>query len=444
MARKLLIGLAIVVVVLIGLVLIVASRIDSETLGRELLARASTATGVALDAKSFEISLFKGLDLSGVTAEGDYSQGHYRINVDKLSLRYRLRPLLQGTVSVSEILLDGPDVEFTVTPSKIEAVKAPPGPPDGGSMTDLTLEVTEIKLTRGHILVRKVDGEGKALSTTEIKDLAVMLRNIVFNPAAPSPVERVSGQGVVSAQQVLLNSLALNQVNGNLALDQGVAEIRDLSTSTEYGDLSSNVTLDLKPVPFEFSFDARGDPINVNQIVGLGPDGTLGNGQFEIQGKGTGNDPEEMDANGKLQLSPGKIPNHPVLAKASQILGIKNLVGAPYQASPATFRLQDKRVTLEGLELKSELAAVGVSGWAQLAGPISMVVTLQIPRQGLVIPRVPPVALDALTDSNGWIRIPFNVTGTREKPDVTLDLDYLLRQGAAGAGLRLLERLRGN
>jgi len=154
----------------------------------------------------------------------------------------------------------------------------------------------------------------------------------------------------------------------------------------------------------------------------------------------------QIDAPGVMELAvrDGQLYAGDSLAKVSQILGIKNLVGAPYQASPATFRLQDKRVTLEGLELKSELAAFGVSGWAQLAGPISMVVTLQIPRQGLVIPRVPPVVLDALTDSNGWIQIPFNVTGTREKPDVTLDLDYLLRQGAAGAGLRLLERLRGN
>ncbi len=444
MARKLLIGLAIVVVVLIGLVVIVASRFDSETLGRELLARASAATGVELDAKSFEISVFEGLDMSGVTAEGDYSQGHYRINLDKVSLRYRLRPLLEGTVSVSKIILDGPDVELTVTPSKSEPEKAPASAPADGSTTNLTLEVSEIQLTRGHVVVRQVDNDGKPVSTTEVRDLEITLRNVLFNPAVSSPVEQVSGQGVVSAQEVLLNTLALKDVKGNLVLDQGVAQIRDLSMSTEYGDLSSNLTLDFKPVPFAFSFDARGDPINVNQIVGLGTEGTLGSGQLEIEGTGRGNDPEQMDAHGNLQLAPGKIPNHTVLAKAAQILGLKNLVGAPYQASPATFQVRDRRVTLDGFELKSELAAVGVSGWAQLAGPISMVVTLLIPRQGLVIPRVPTVVLDALTDSNGWIRIPFNVTGTREEPEVTLDLDYLLRQGTAGAGLRLLERLRGN
>lgn len=50
---------------------------------------------------------------------------------------------------------------------------------------------------------------------------------------------------------------------------------------------------------------------------------------------------------------------------------------------------------------------------------------------------VPEAVLDALTDAEGYVRIPFRVTGTREIPRIAPDAGTLVAQARQG-GLRAL------
>jgi hypothetical protein len=76
MNKKFLIGIAAAVILLVIIFAIVlSSALDSEVLGPILLAKASEAMGVRLSAEEFDLGLFSGLEMAGVTAEGDYADG---------------------------------------------------------------------------------------------------------------------------------------------------------------------------------------------------------------------------------------------------------------------------------------------------------------------------------------------------------------------------------
>ena len=60
---------------------------------------------------------------------------------------------------------------------------------------------------------------------------------------------------------------------------------------------------------------------------------------------------------------------------------------------------------------------------------------------------MPPAALDALADQQGWVRIPLRVTGTRDAPRVSPDVAALLtgarREGGKVLANRAAEKLKG-
>ena len=78
-----------------------------------------------------------------------------------------------------------------------------------------------------------------------------------------------------------------------------------------------------------------------------------------------------------------------------------------------------------------------LEGIVHLDGPLALKLLLRTPREGLVINEVPDEVLDALTDEEGWVAIPFRITGTRDEPKVLPDAKSLL---TGGGTQRLIER----
>jgi hypothetical protein len=74
--------------------------------------------------------------------------------------------------------------------------------------------------------------------------------------------------------------------------------------------------------------------------------------------------------------------------------------------------------------VRTSLLALGVSGWADLAGPVDLRVAVRAPRDAVALARVAPQVLD-LVDDGGWVTVPLRVLGTPQSPRVTADGDAL-------------------
>jgi hypothetical protein len=143
---------------------------------------------------------------------------------------------------------------------------------------------------------------------------------------------------------------------------------------------------------------------------------------------------------GVLRLAAGELPATPLLRAVEGLLGRTRLVGAPYEAAEAPFRVEDGRVWLDDLRLRSAQVGLDVAGWASLDGPLRLTLAVHAPRAGLAVEGLTASALDALTDTQGRVVVPLEVTGTQERPRVRPDLAALAGQTRRGAARTLLEK----
>jgi uncharacterized protein involved in outer membrane biogenesis len=446
MNRKALIGIAAAVILLIIVVAIVLSNaLDSDVLGPIFLAKASDASGIRLTAEEFELGIFSGLEMAGVTAEGRYADGEYRIELRRLVFEHDLGPLFSGTLAVRSILLDEPKIHLVTRSSEQGAVSSadPTSTSEQGERGgDFNLEVAELRVDQGQITIERATATGNPEHNLTINGLNIALQSIAFDPERAKAVQKVSGEGTILAEEILLGSFLLRDLAGNLSATEGMLELSSLTLSMDQGDLDATMRVDLNPVPFEYEFSAQGAPVNVNVIVGLSENTSMGPGRLEIEGHGRGPESNDLKAKGVLHLGEGEIPTHPILVQTQSALGIQNLVGGAYQSSEAQFTIENGRVDLSGFSLETPQAGLDIAGWVTLAGPLEIDIGVRTPREGVSIPKVPSAVLDTLSDDKGWLTVPVEVTGTLEDSRVRPDVDALMNQAGKGV-TRKLKNLLG-
>ena len=160
----------------------------------------------------------------------------------------------------------------------------------------------------------------------------------------------------------------------------------------------------------------------------------FGPGVVQLEAEGVGADAKDVKARGGMQLAAGEFPNVTMFTGVDQALGKTVLVGAQYEATEASFTLENNVVTLAPFRFTSETARLDLEGTVNLEGPIDLGFAVATPREGLDIEGVGASVLDVLSDDQGWVPIPISVTGTLEEPRVRPDSQALIAQ--AGSGLK--------
>ena len=431
--------LLIVVVVLLAIVLFLAGRDwDSPELGQALLDKAGEATGIQMTATGFRFNLLKGVELSGVEASQQDEGREFSFTLDQLIFEHRLLPLLSGTVAIDRIVFERPQFEL------VESAKKPSGegepkepkekkPPEeeAPSAADdeggFALEVRQILIRDGTVVMKKKGQDGE----TRIEDLDFEMRNLKFDPTAES-LAALSADGELSIGQVLLGTLTLTDVESQFTFASAVFDLLSLTFATPHGKFTGEMQVDFNPVPFAYKLTARGDPLDLNSMVGAS-DG-FGPGITQVEVEGVGSDTKDVKASGSVLLAAGEFPAAEMFTGVDKALGKTVLVGAPYQATEAQFRLENNVLTLSPFRFTSEVARLDLDGWVNLAGPIELGFVVATPRDGITIEGVGSNVLDVLSDNEGWVPIPISVTGTLEDPKVRPDSKALLAQ--VGSGLK--------
>ena len=453
MAKKLFLVVVAILVVAVAILFFV--DFDSPELGNAVLEKANEATGANLSVENFRLNLIRGLELEGVESTSSFPGTVVNARIDKLVLRHRLLPLLSGRVVVDQILLRHPEVELVERGGKSKKNSGKRGKPkkkletessdangaDGQpptkeaeeSIGGLDLEISEIRIEDGSI--RK--GSVSSVSPFSVDGLDLTLRDLTFNRGALSLLHAITAVGSLRLDGLTLDGMEVREVRGELTLDQGLLEGKDFTFVTEQGTFHAQLSVDFTRIPFAYTLSLRGDPIDVNAIA-RSKEGGFGAGLLELEAEGFGTDSKGIRGKGVLRLEEGKLPSTPVLAALEKLLARgTSLVGSRYQATDAPFRIEKNELILERFRLETPQAGLDLEGIVHLDGPLALKLVLRTPREGLVIKEVPDEVLDALTDDEGWVAIPFRITGTRDEPKVLPDAKSLL----TGSGTRkLIER----
>ena len=447
MAKKLfLLAVAILVVALSVLFFV---DFDSPELGNAVLEKANEATGANLSVESFRLNLIRGLELKGVESTSTLPGILVNARVDELVLRHRLLPLVSGRVVVDQILLRRPEVELVERgannkkasskrrkPKKKREAESSGAGGTGGQLESeepvggLDLEISEIRIEDGSI--RK-----DSRVPLSIDGLNLTLRELSFDARAISILHAITAVGSLGLDGLTLGETEVREVRSELTLEGGRVEGRDLTFVTEQGSFHADLNVDFNRFPFTYRVSLRGDPIDMNAIA-RSKAGGFGAGSLELEAEGFGTGSKGVKSTGVLHLAEGKLPSTPVLVGLEQVLGRGTaLVGSPYEATEARFRIEKNQLTLERFRLETPQAGLDLEGIVNLDGPLDLALVLRTPREGLVVNEVPDEVLDALTDDEGWVAIPFRVTGTRDEPRVLPDAKSLL---TGGGTQKLIER----
>jgi hypothetical protein len=183
LSRILVTLVGLVCVVLIGLAIFVHFYLTEDRVKALIIPPAEEALGRKVHIGSIDVGLFTGITVKDVSVKEADGKKDF-LSTGEFVLRYNLWPLLQGTLVVSEVRLDGPRVwilrdkqgrfnfETLAFLAEGEEKKAEPDY-EAGAVLPLALTVEQVKIDRAQVVVR--DATGEIPDTDARADLVVAL-----------------------------------------------------------------------------------------------------------------------------------------------------------------------------------------------------------------------------------------------------------------------------
>lgn len=397
---------------------------DAPRVGRAALARVGTALDARITARAFRFQLVRGLALEGLEAASDFPGGRWTLTAEALVLDHRLWPLFSGRVEVNRIVLRRPRIRLEQGRSTA-AAQPPPGPT---AATALALRVATARLEDG-----TVEFVAAGQPPLTVSGLDVSLGDLAM--AGPT-LAGLRANGTASAAAIRFARTDAREVTGRFRIEEGTLLSDDLRFRTSEGAFRTAVSVRLDRLPLGYSFDLRGDPLDLNALAGQAGGG-FGPATLELTASGAG--VSALRGRGVLRMKPGRLPASPLMERLQDALGAA-VVGVHYEASQAPFRLQDGRALFDAFHLRADPLELDMRGWIALEGPLNLAVRVRAPRSMVRVAGVSADVLDVLADEEGRIVVPLTVTGTRENPVVLPDAGALLAQAGRGAGRSALGR----
>lgn len=416
---------------------VLLAEFDSPRLGRAVLGEVGARTGLRIEADGFRLNLWRGLRLDGVRLATDGPSGLLTVDAAGFLCEHRLPALLRGRVEIERIVVYAPRIELVTPPEDAPAAVAEPAPapvpaslpaPAPVAMAPAAGPVLSVDriLVHGGTLAARV--EGAAAPEVEIRGMEVELWNLAVDDA-PTALAGLRAWGDLRTGEILLGGLRATEGRGQVRLADGHLRLEEFGMMLPQGRfLLGELDADLTRDPLAYRLALRVDPLDANAVLAAGPGGGFGPGTLVFGATGTGTETRDMSGEGTLSLAAGRLPGSPLFTAIEAVLGRARLSGAAYEPVTIPFRIREDRVHFAPFEVRTALLALGMSGWADLAGPLDLRIAVRAPRETLALARVPSGVLD-LVDDGGWVTVPLRVSGTLENPRVIADAEALRAQG---------------
>lgn len=353
-------------------------ELDTPTLGRAVLGRASEASEMALEASRFRFHLLRGLTIEGVRARSARPGYRFDMELGRLRFEHELRSLIRGRLAIVRVVAESPRLQIRV--GTRGASLAPQRDPDrprasanrgetrslpdasdeerGKPAIDVELAVTELVIENGALLVLDLrDGERVALDGIELT-----LREPRFDRNALSLVHGLNASGELRASEIRFASTRLSDVSGRMEIGRGRLEFDDLRFAIGARRLSGKLGLDGNVLPFRYEISFDTGSLDV-------PPWARGV-RARIEGRGFGLDARNFTGAGALAVAAGVLPDVPWVRILGQASGIDELAGAPFDSADVPFEVSRGTVRVQPFELKTSGTSWRVEGTIDLRGPI--------------------------------------------------------------------------
>ncbi|MCX5887445.1 MAG: AsmA family protein, partial [Proteobacteria bacterium] len=233
-------------------------------------------------------------------------------------------------------------------------------------------------------------------------------------------------EGKVGKGKVVYRGVTLKDLGGNFSWKEKTLNLTGVKGKMGEGFIQAKGDIGFAKEGQDFSIEVRADRIPIDQCLSLSASNSrrdiTGNLSGEVKLNGMwekkGINKEQLQGNGRISLSQGKIAGIKVLEQASTILGYEGLSPLTVSAGKMDFQVGEGKVKTDGW-LKAPDLEVSYKGNVRLDSTLNLVMELRCaPR---IFARFTGRAVvDLLKDERGWIVIPLKVKGTWDDPSVRL------------------------
>jgi len=233
-------------------------------------------------------------------------------------------------------------------------------------------------------------------------------------------------EGKVGKGKVVYHGVTLKDLGGNFFWKEKTLHLTGVKGKMGEGFIQAKGDVGFAKEGPDFSIEVKGDRIPIDQCLSLSASDArrdiTGNLSGEVKLNGIwekkGINQEQLQGNGGISLSQGKIAGVKVLEQASTILGYEGLSPLAVSEGKMDFQVGEGKVKTDGWMKATDLE-LSFRGNVRLDSTLNLLMELRCaPR---VFERFSGRAVvDLLRDERGWIVIPLKVKGTWDDPSVSL------------------------
>lgn len=442
--KRLLIGVAAAASITLIVVAFLVWRLDPEALGARVIDQINRQSGIELETEKVTLHPMRGLEMTNARLSGRLDSGQVHAQVALLRMKHRVLPLLKGELVVDEVLLLQPRIELVVRSTdqmreeksrrreqkrlarenrqrtQTSDLSSEQDSQEEERKRDLRLSIERLALEDGSFSMRSQDRQRADFS---VDDLQLALWRLSFDAAAPSSTQAVSGEGRFSTGRILHGDLEALDSTGSIRLVSGIANLTELNIHSVNTDLMvSALEVFLVQEPPRYTLQAAGG-VDLNGVLGVDKADGFGSVAIELGSEGEGPALDAMVGAGTMTLNAGSIPGIPSVMQIEELVGRPLLTGRQYERTEIEYRLIANRLALEPFEIVGQGANIGGAGEIDLGGAVELDIFLRVPRSTLEAGRLDRESLDSLAESDGSVRVPFEIRGTIEDPQVRMTWD---------------------
>ena len=258
-------------------------------------------------------------------------------------------------------------------------------------------------------------------------------------PAAKPPSIPLDAFGDVRVGRLVAAGQVIEKFAARLSLDKGVLRIEPAKASLYGGtlDLNARAELEEKGPPFRTGIVVKGSQVG-EVLAGLSPKlkGTMtGVLTLSLDASGEGGDLSVLRSQLRAEAKDGKLLAHPMVLQLARLFQVKELETLNFYSLKMAMETAKGVGQLASLVLDGpNLRATGKGTVGLIDHTVDMDLSVAVPRQVAAGLLAKGSVLDAVTDKDGWARLPIKLGGTLDRPTYGLDAKALTRGAAKAVG----------